>query len=206
MKQSTSSKRWLKEHFSDQYVQQAHKLGLRSRAYFKLAELDKSEKLFKHGMIICDLGAAPGGWSQYLSKKLANHAEIFALDILPMPDLPGVDFTCGDFTEQEILEVFNKKLANRKVNAVISDMAPNFCGIKQVDNIKAMYLAELALDFAFQKLAPGGLFLTKVFQGTGFDAFLKETRNAFTKVKLIKPAASRDRSCEVYLLAKGFKL
>jgi 23S rRNA (uridine2552-2'-O)-methyltransferase len=206
MKQSNSSKRWLKEHFSDTYVKQAHQQGLRSRAYFKLEELDQKEKLFKKGMTICDLGAAPGGWSQYLSKKLAQQAKIFALDILPMPDLPGVDFLCGDFTEESILAQFSEKLSAREVDAVISDMAPNFSGLKQVDMIKAMYLAELAAEFAMQMLKPGGFFLVKIFQGQGFDQYLKTVRASFEKVKIIKPDASRDRSREVYLLAKGFKL
>lgn len=206
MKSSNSSKRWLKEHFSDVYVKKAHQRGLRSRAYFKLEELDQKEHLFKKGMIICDLGAAPGGWSQYLSQKLSGDVHIYALDILPMEPLLGVDFLCGDFTEESVLENLSQKMAKGKVDAVISDMAPNFSGLKQVDILKAMYLAELALDFALSMLKPGGLFLNKLFQGEGFDQYLKLTRSHFQNVKILKPCASRDRSREVYLLAKGFKL
>jgi 23S rRNA (uridine2552-2'-O)-methyltransferase len=206
MKQSNSSKQWLKEHFADVYVKQAHQQGLRSRAYFKLEELDLKENLFKKGMTICDLGAAPGGWSQYLSKKLAGSAKIFALDILPMTKLPGVEFLCGDFTEQSVLTQFSENLIARQVDAVISDMAPNFSGLKQVDIIKSMYLAELAAEFAMNMLKPGGIFLVKIFQGEGFDQYLKNIRSCFQKVKILKPCASRDRSREVYLLAKDFKL
>jgi 23S rRNA (uridine2552-2'-O)-methyltransferase len=206
MKQSNSSKRWLKEHFADTYVKKAHQQGLRSRAYFKIEELDLKEHLFKKGMTICDLGAAPGGWSQYLSKKLMGQAQIFALDILPMEPLSGVEFLCGDFTEEEVLEQFTQNLIARKIDAVISDMAPNFSGFKQVDITKSMYLAELAADFAIKMLKPGGFFLVKIFQGEGFDEYLKMMRASFSKVKILKPDASRDRSREVYLLAKGFKL
>lgn len=206
MKTSNSSKRWLKEHFADVYVKKAHQQGLRSRAYFKLEELDQKEHLFKKGMTICDLGAAPGGWSQYLAQKLSGQIQIFALDILPMEPLSGVDFLCGDFTEDSILECLSQKLVVRQVDAVISDMAPNFSGHKQVDVLKSMYLAELALDFALSMLIPGGFFLVKLFQGEGFDLYLKNIRTRFQQVKILKPLASRDRSREVYLLAKGFKL
>jgi 23S rRNA (uridine2552-2'-O)-methyltransferase len=206
MKQSNSSKRWLKEHFSDTYVKKAHQQGLRSRAYFKLEELDAKEHLFKKNMTICDLGAAPGGWSQYLSQKLKGDAKIYALDILSMEPLPGVDFLCGDFTDDLVLQKFSQNLVEREIDAVISDMAPNFSGLKQVDMTKSMYLAELAADFALKMLKPGGLYLVKLFQGEGFDAYLKIMRDSFQKVKILKPNASRDRSREVYLLAKGFKL
>ena len=206
MKSSNSSKRWLKEHFSDVYVKKAHQKGLRSRAYFKLEELDQKEHLFKKGMSICDLGAAPGGWSQYLSQKLSGDVQIYALDILPMEPLLGVDFLCGDFTEESVLEKLSQKVAKGKLDAVISDMAPNFSGLKQVDVLKAMYLSELALDFALSMLKPGGLFLIKLFQGVGFDQYLKLARTHFQNVKILKPSASRDRSREIYLLAKGFKL
>lgn len=206
MKASNSSKRWLKEHFADVYVKKAHQQGLRSRAYFKLEELDQKERLFKKGMTICDLGAAPGGWSQYLSQKFSGQMQIYALDILPMEPLLGVDFLCGDFTEDNVLQSLSQKMVEKQVDAVISDMAPNFSGHKQVDVLKSMYLAELALDFAFSMLKPGGFFLVKLFQGEGFDQYLKNVHARFQQVKILKPQASRDRSREVYLLAKGFKL
>lgn len=206
MKTSNSSKRWLKEHFSDIYVKKAHQQGLRSRAFFKLEELDNKEHLFKKGMTICDLGAAPGGWSQYLSQKFSGHMQIYALDILPMVPLQGVDFLCGDFTEETVLQALSQKMIERQVDGVISDMAPNFSGLKQVDVLKSMYLAELALDFALTMLKSGGFFLVKLFQGEGFDSYFKTVQSRFQKVKILKPDASRDRSREVYLLAKGFKL
>lgn len=206
MKQSKASKRWLQEHFSDVYVKKAHQKGLRSRAYFKIEELDQKEKLFRNGMTIVDLGAAPGGWSQYLSQKFSEHAKILALDILPMENLPGVDFICGDFSEETVLAELSAKLRSREVDVVISDMAPNWSGCKHIDLPKAMFLAELAADFAISFLKPGGSFLIKLFQGEGFDAYLKFIRGHFTKVSILKPQASRDRSREYYLLAKGFKL
>ncbi len=206
MKQSKTSKRWLQEHFSDVYVKQAHQKGLRSRAYFKLEELDQKEKLFKKGMTIVDLGAAPGGWSQYLSQKFQNQAKLLALDILPIAELPGVDFICGDFTEDSVLAELSAKLEPREVDIVISDMAPNWSGCKHIDLPKAMFLAELAADFAISFLKPGGNFLIKLFQGEGFDDYLKLVRTHFSKVSILKPQASRDRSREFYLLAKGFKL
>jgi len=206
MKQSKTSKRWLQEHFADVYVKKAHQQGLRSRAYFKLEELDQKEKLFKKGMTIVDLGAAPGGWSQYLSKKYHEHAKLLALDILPMAPLSGVDFICGDFTEDDVLAILSAKLSPRDVDVVISDMAPNWSGCKHIDLPKTMLLAELAADFAISYLKPGGSFLIKLFQGEGFDDYLKFIRQHFTKVSILKPQASRDRSREFYLLAKGLKL
>jgi 23S rRNA (uridine2552-2'-O)-methyltransferase len=204
-KRSGSSQRWLREHFSDIYVQQAQQQGLRSRAYFKLSELDKKERLFRPGMCIVDLGAAPGGWSQYLCQKLGSQAKLFALDILPMEALPGVAFICGDFTQEDVYHHLIAQLGSQKVDMVLSDMAPNWSGCRQVDIPKAMYLAELAADFAKKMLTPGGGFLVKLFQGEGFDAYLKDMRILFHKVLILKPQASRDRSPEVYLLAKGFK-
>jgi 23S rRNA (uridine2552-2'-O)-methyltransferase len=206
MKHSNSSKRWLQEHFSDVYVKKAHEKGYRSRAYFKLEELDKKEHLFHKGMRVVDLGAAPGGWSQYIANKLSAQAQIFALDILSMPDLAGVEFICGDFTQESVLDELVEKLNHTKVDIVISDMAPNWSGCKHVDIPKAMYLAELAADFAKNMLEPGGVFLVKIFHGEGFDDYVKDMRTSFKKVSLLKPQASRDRSREVYLLAKGFKL
>jgi len=205
-KKKLSSQRWLQEHFADFYVKKAHKLGLRSRAYFKLEELDKKEHLFNRGMTIVDLGAAPGGWSQYISKKLAGKAKISALDILPMDALQGVDFICGDFTEEAVYDLLKSKLTVGQVDIVISDMAPNWSGCKHVDLPKTIYLAELAADFAKNTLKPEGNFLVKLFQGVGFEAYLKDMRSSFEKVSLLKPSSSRDRSPEVYLLAKGFKL
>jgi 23S rRNA (uridine2552-2'-O)-methyltransferase len=206
MKHSNSSKRWLQEHFADVYVKKAHEKGYRSRAYFKLEELDKKEHLFHKGMRVVDLGAAPGGWSQYIANKLSGQAQIFALDILPMSDLVGVEFICGDFTQESVLDELVEKLNNTKIDMVISDMAPNWSGCKHVDIPKAMYLAELAADFAKNMLKPGGVFLVKIFHGEGFDEYVKDMRISFNKVSLLKPQASRDRSREVYLLAKGFKL
>ncbi|NDH08179.1 MAG: 23S rRNA (uridine(2552)-2'-O)-methyltransferase RlmE [Gammaproteobacteria bacterium] len=206
MKQSKTSKQWLREHFSDAYVKKAHQHGLRSRAYFKLEELDQKEKLFKSGMTIVDLGSAPGGWSQYLSQKFNEQAKLLALDILPMEHLPGVEFICGDFTEDAVLAELSAKLCPREVDIVISDMAPNWSGCKHIDLPKTMFLAELAADFAMAFLKPGGGFLIKLFQGEGFDAYLKFIREHFSKVSILKPQASRDRSREFYLLAKGFKL
>jgi 23S rRNA (uridine2552-2'-O)-methyltransferase len=206
MKHSNSSKRWLQEHFSDIYVKKAHEKGYRSRAYFKLEELDKKEHLFHKNMRIVDLGAAPGGWSQYVVNKLGGQAQIFALDILEMPELPGVNFICGDFTSDAVVEELSNRLAHQKVDIIISDMAPNWSGCKHIDLPKAMYLAELAADFAKTMLNSGGAFLVKIFHGEGFDDYLKEMRSLFKKVSLLKPSASRDRSREVYLLAKGFKL
>ena len=155
MKQSKTSKRWLREHFSDAYVKKAHQQGLRSRAYFKLEELDQKEKLFKSGMTIVDLGSAPGGWSQYLSQKFNEQAKLLALDILPMEHLPGVEFICGDFTEDAVLAELSAKLCPREVDIVISDMAPNWSGCKHIDLPKTMFLAELAADFAMAFLKPG---------------------------------------------------
>lgn len=205
VKQSKTSKRWLQEHFSDTFVKQAHDQGLRSRAYFKLEEMDKKENLFSKGMRIVDLGAAPGGWSQYISKKYAQQAEIFALDILPMESLPGVQFICGDFTQDDVLQQLMFMIDDKKIDVVISDMAPNWSGCKHIDIPKAMYLSELALDFAKTMLRPGGSFLIKLFQGEGFDQYLREVKLHFKKVSMLKPLASRDRSREVYLLGKGFK-
>ena len=204
-KHSKSSKQWLKEHFSDPYVKQAQQLGYRSRAVFKLSELDDKDKLFKPGMTVVDLGAAPGGWSQYATDKLGGKGQIIALDLLPMDGLPGVEFIQGDFTAEEVLTQLTEALANKPINLVMSDMAPNSSGLVAVDQPRNMYLAELALDFALQHLATGGTFLSKLFMGEGFDEYLKLTRQYFGKVVVRKPKASRPRSREVYLLATEFK-
>ncbi len=205
MPQSKSSSRWLKEHFSDDYVMQAKKAGYRSRAAYKLLEIQEKDHLIKSGMTIVDLGAAPGSWSQVAVALLKNHGHVVALDILSMDDIAGVDFLQGDFGEIEVTEKLRKMLNNKKVDVVLSDIAPNVTGIKTVDQARIMNLAECALEFAKQELKPGGSLLIKVFQGEGFDEYLKLMRVSFQKVKTRKPKASRDRSKEQYLLGTGFK-
>lgn len=198
-----SSRRWLKEHFSDKYVKQAQQEGLRSRAAYKLTELQERDKLFKPGMTIVELGAAPGGWSQLLVDWVGPKGRVFALDILPMQPIPGVEFLEGDFNDESVYQTLLTNLAGMPVDWVISDMAPNLSGIDSVDQPKSIGLAELALEFALRVLGQKGGFLTKVFQGEGFDAYLLELRRHFQKVVIRKPDASRDRSREVYLLARG---
>ncbi|MFO1376139.1 MAG: 23S rRNA (uridine(2552)-2'-O)-methyltransferase RlmE [Steroidobacteraceae bacterium] len=202
-KRSKSSGRWLREHFDDEFVQRAQKEGWRSRAVFKLQEIDRSERLLRPGMTVVDLGAAPGGWSQYAGRILGERGRVIAMDVLPMDPLPGVEFLQGDFREQDVLDRLEQILAGARVDLVLSDMAPNLSGVDVVDQPRAMYLAELALDFAATHLKPGGTLLTKVFQGAGFDALLKDARARFAEVRLKKPKASRLRSPEVYLLARG---
>lgn len=204
MARSKQSKGWLKEHFDDPYVKQAQKAGFRSRAVFKLQEIDEKDHLFKKGMTVVDLGAAPGGWCQYARKHLAPNDTVVALDILEMEPLEGVTFIQGDFTEQAPLEELLVVLNDRRVDLVLSDMAPNISGMKVVDQPRAMYLAELALDFCQKTLQTGGDFLVKVFQGEGFDDYLKLLRENFKQVLVRKPKASRSRSREVYLLARDY--
>jgi 23S rRNA (uridine2552-2'-O)-methyltransferase len=199
---SKSSERWLKEHFSDEYVKRAHKEGWRSRAAFKLEEIDRAEKLLRPGMSIVDLGAAPGGWSQYASRRLAGKGRIIATDILPMDSLGDVMFIQGDFREQEVLDQLLAAVGEEGADLVLSDMAPNMSGMDVVDQPRAMYLSELALDMALKVLKPGGTLVMKVFQGSGFDALLTAARARFTTVKMRKPKASRQRSPEVYLVAR----
>lgn len=201
-----SSQRWLKEHFSDPYVKLAQKKGYRSRAIFKLLELQERDHFIKPGMIIVDLGAAPGGWSQAAKEILGSKGQIIALDILPMEPITGVEFIQGDFTETEVFEQLLACINHRPIDLVISDMAPNMSGMSVIDQPRVMYLAELALDLAKKVLKPGGGLLIKVFQGEGFDALLKELRHSFDKVVIRKPKASRARSSEVYLLARGFRV
>ena len=204
MKKTKSSRRWLQEHFNDPYVKEAQKLGYRSRAVFKLMELQERDKLFKPGMTVIDLGAAPGSWSQVVVKMLGKHGRIIALDILPMEPLPGVEFILGDFTEEALLDTLFECLGeNAHVDWVLSDMSPNMSGVDSVDQPRSIELAELALDLAIRVLGDGGGFLTKVFQGEGFDAFLVSVRQNFKKVVIRKPKASRDRSREVYILARN---
>ncbi|MGX2040165.1 23S rRNA (uridine(2552)-2'-O)-methyltransferase RlmE [Methylocaldum sp. MU1018] len=205
MPRSRSSRRWLAEHFSDEYVKQAQTLGYRSRAVFKLKELDERERLFKPGMVVLDLGAAPGGWSQYAAERVGKSGRIIALDLLPVEAIPGVTVIQGDFREESVLERLMAELADRPVDVVLSDMAPNMSGARVVDQSRAMYLAELALDTARQLLEPGGSFVAKLFQGPDFDDFVRQTRQMFGKVSVRKPKASRDRSPEVYLVGKPRK-
>ncbi len=205
-KRSKSSGRWLQEHFSDPYVKRAQAEGWRSRAVFKLEELDTHEKMLKSGSICLDLGAAPGAWSQYARRRLGRGGRIVATDILAMEPLEGVEFVQGDFREAEVFERILALLPGRTVDWVLSDMAPALSGIDAVDQPRAMYLAELGLEMAGRVLKVGGGALIKVFQGAGFDGLVREARGRFDKVRLVKPTASRARSAEVYLLAKDFRL
>lgn len=204
MKLSKSSKRWLQEHFDDEFVKKSQAEGYRSRAVYKLKEIDEKEHLFRPGMTVVDLGAAPGGWSQYAAEKLAGKGAIIALDLLPMESLPGVDMIVGDFREDVVLQQLMEKIPKQGVDLVISDMAPNMSGTPEVDIPRAMYLAELAFDFAHQVLKPDGNMLMKLFHGSGFDDLIKMARAQFSKVVIRKPMASRSRSRETYLLAKGY--
>ncbi|MDX1451376.1 MAG: 23S rRNA (uridine(2552)-2'-O)-methyltransferase RlmE [Oleiphilaceae bacterium] len=204
MARSKSSGRWLKEHFDDQYVKRSQEDGYRSRASYKLIELHEKDKLFKPGMTVIDLGAAPGGWSQVAGELIGTSGKVIASDILPMDPLPDVVFVQGDFTEQEVFDRIMAEVDGR-VDLVISDMAPNMSGNAAADIPRAMYLVELALDMATHTLKPGGHFLAKVFQGEGFDELLNQMRGLFTKVVTRKPDASRARSREVYLFGKSFK-
>ena len=203
MAKSKSSKRWLAEHFDDPYVKQAQQQGLRSRAAFKLQELQDKYALIRPGMTVVDLGAAPGGWCQVARPLVGPGGRVIALDILAMEPLPGVAFILGDFTESEPLRELEQALDGAAVDLVMSDMAPNISGMATVDQARAMYLAELALEFVRTHLKPGGDFVVKLFQGTDFDSFVLQVRSLFAKVRVIKPKASRPRSREVYLLARG---
>jgi 23S rRNA (uridine2552-2'-O)-methyltransferase len=200
---SKSSRRWLREHFSDPYVKQAHQEGLRSRAVFKLDEIQERDKLFKPGMVVIDLGAAPGGWSELVAKLVGKKGRVIALDILPMKPIEGVEFIQGDFNEDTMLQELLKRIENTKMDWVISDIAPNMSGIDSVDQPRSIAFAELALDFALRVINEKGGLLVKVFQGEGFDAFLIEIRKYFKKVVIRKPKASRGRSREVYILARN---
>jgi 23S rRNA (uridine2552-2'-O)-methyltransferase len=195
----------MQEHFDDEYVKMAQAQGYRSRAVFKLKEIQDKDQLIKPGMNIIDLGAAPGGWSQFARQMVGKKDSIIALDILPMDPLEGVDFILGDFREQTVLDQLYALLDGAPVNLVMSDMAPNMSGNKGVDQPRAIYLAELALETAKTVLAKDGVFLVKLFHGAGFEDFFKEVQQSFTKVVIRKPKASRPRSNEVYILAKGFK-
>lgn len=204
-KHSSSSGRWLKEHFDDKYVLEAQKKGYRSRALFKLEEIQGKDKLFKLGMTIVDLGAAPGGWSQYAASLVGEQGQVIACDILPMDSLAGVSFLQGDFREQAVFDALLERIQPEMVDVVMSDMAPNMSGNISADQPRAMYLVELALDMCRQILAPNGAFVVKVFQGEGFDQYLSQVRDMFKTVKIRKPDSSRARSREVYIVATGFK-
>ena len=206
MARSKSSRRWLQEHFADEYVKRAQREGYRSRAVYKLEEIQKKDRILRPGMTIIDLGAAPGGWSQYATQILQGRGRIIASDILPMDTLPDVEFIQGDFREDEVFAALTAAIDDAPVDLVMSDIAPNISGMEAVDQPRSMYLAELAVDLAKQVLRPGGDLLFKVFQGEGFDALIKDLRQRFTKVVIRKPKASRPRSREVYVLARGFKL
>lgn len=206
MTRSKSSRRWLDRHFNDEYVKKAQKEGFRSRAVYKLQEIQQKDRLLKPGQTVVDLGAAPGGWSQMAKRIVGEQGRVVALDILPMEPLPGVDFIEGDFREQEPLRQLQGLLGGAKVDLVLSDMAPNVSGMAAVDQPRAMYLCELALDFAREVLKPGGGLLVKVFQGEGFDPYLRELRASFTRVVTRKPKASRPRSREVYLVAGNYNV
>ena len=205
-RRSKSSGRWLQEHATDEYVLRARKEGWRSRAVYKLEEIQKAERLLKPGNLVVDLGAAPGAWSQYAARLVGPKGEVIATDILPMDPIAGVYFIQGDFRDQPVLDALVARIAGRPVDLVLSDMAPNLSGLDVVDQPRSMYLTELAIDFAREVLKPGGQLLAKVFQGSGFQELLASTRKGFDDVRLRKPQASRARSAEMYLLAKGFRL
>lgn len=205
MARSKSSGRWLNEHFSDPYVRRAQVEGMRSRAAYKLEELLERDHLLKPGMVVVDLGSAPGGWSQVAQDRLKGKGRVVALDILEMDPLPGVEFIHGDFTQATVLADLEQTLAGAPVDLVLSDMAPNMSGVPSVDQARSMHLVDLAFDFARSHLKRGGAFLVKVFQGEGFDGFVKELRAGFDKVHLRKPKASRGRSREIYALGTGFR-
>ena len=201
-----SGRSWRERQERDPYVQQARREGWRSRAVFKLQEIDEKERLLRPGMTCVDLGAAPGGWSQYVTTKLKGNARIVAIDLLAMDALPNTDFIQGDFTEDAVLEELRRLVGGQKVNLVMSDLAPNISGNRAIDQPRAMYLAELALDFAREVLAKRGDFVIKLFQGAGIDPFTEDVRKSFGTVKVKKPKASRAGSREVYLVARNYRL
>lgn len=205
MARSKSSQRWLKEHFADPFVKRAQAEGLRSRAAYKLEELIERDHLLKPGMSVVDLGSAPGGWSQMVAQHLGGKGQIVALDILPMPVIPGVTFILGDFREERVFSELEQVVGGAKVDLVLSDMAPNMSGIASADQARAMHLAELARDFARAHLKTGGAYLVKLFQGVGFDEYVKDLRRHYARVTMRKPKASRARSAEVYALCTGYR-
>jgi 23S rRNA (uridine2552-2'-O)-methyltransferase len=205
MGRSKSSHRWLQEHNRDHYVKRSQQEGYRSRASYKLIELDQKDRLFRPGMTVVDLGSAPGGWSQVAAELVGDKGRVVASDILPMDSIADVEFICGDFTEEAVLKEILDTLDVNLADLVISDMAPNMSGMRAVDQPKAMYLVELALDLAQQILKPGGNFVAKVFHGEGFDEYMRLVKSNFERVVTRKPDASRPRSREVYIVAKGLK-
>ncbi|MGD2053650.1 MAG: 23S rRNA (uridine(2552)-2'-O)-methyltransferase RlmE [Gammaproteobacteria bacterium] len=205
MSRSKSSSRWLKEHFDDEFVLRAQKEGYRSRAIYKLIEIQQKDHILKPGMTVIDLGAAPGGWSEYAVKKIGSRGRMIALDILPMEPIEGVEIIEGDFRDDAVLEQLLEVMGGARADLVISDMAPNISGMEVVDIPRSYYLAELALDLARQVLKPGGGLLVKLFQGEGFDAYQKELKLSFSRIVMRKPKASRARSREIYALATNYK-
>ncbi len=204
-KRSKSSQRWLREHFDDPFVARAQQEGYRSRAVYKLTEIDQRDHLLRPGLRVVDLGAAPGGWSQYAAERVGRSGCVVASDILPMDPIPGVDIVTGDFHEESVLNSILARLGDEPADLVLSDIAPNLSGTDAVDQPRAMYLCELALDLAVRVLKPNGAFLVKLFQGQGSDEFLREVRTRFVRVVVRKPSASRPRSREVYVLARGLR-
>ncbi|MFZ6049137.1 23S rRNA (uridine(2552)-2'-O)-methyltransferase RlmE [Pseudomonas sp. CR3202] len=205
MARSKSSQRWLQRHIDDPYVKMAQKDGYRSRASYKLLEIQEKDRILRPGMTVIDLGAAPGGWSQVTSRVIGDRGRLIASDILEMDSIPDVTFIQGDFTEDAVFHQIIEAIGGQPVDLVISDMAPNMSGVRSSDQPRAMFLCELALDLAGQVLRPGGDFLIKIFQGEGFDVYHKQVRERFDKVQMRKPLSSRDRSREQYLLARGFR-
>ena len=204
-KKKSSSKAWLKEHRDDPYVQQAQREGYRSRACYKLLEIQEQDRLIKPGMTVLDLGSAPGGWSQVAAELVGHSGRVIASDILPMDSIAGVEFIEGDFTEDDIFERILAAIGDAPLDLVLSDMSPNMSGMNAVDQPRSMYLVELALDMARQVLPPGGAFVSKIFQGEGFDTLFRDANGSFGKLVTRKPKASRPRSREVYLVAKDFQ-
>ncbi len=204
MPRTKSSKRWLKEHFSDQYVKQSQADGYRSRASYKLIEIDDKYRLLKPGYRMLDLGCAPGGWTQVAAERVGSNGFILASDILPMDALPEVTFIQGDFSADQVFDRLLHQIGEDGLDLVLSDMAPNLSGVKNIDQPRSMLLVELAFDIACRTLRPGGSFLTKVFHGEGFDQFVRDSRSAFGRITTVKPSASRSRSRETYLLGRDF--
>ncbi len=205
-KLTTSSARWMQEHFDDEYVKKAQRLGLRSRAVFKIEEINQKDKLIRQGMKVVDLGAAPGGWSEYAVKAVGDSGQVVACDILSMDPIAGVDFLQGDFREEAVLDALLTRIDGKNIDVVMSDMAANFTGNDGADSARSMYLVELALDMCHQVLKKEGAFVVKVFQGEGFDQFMKDVKQLFKVVRTRKPKSSRARSREVYIVATGFKV
>ncbi len=205
MPRSKSSKRWLQEHHQDAYVIKAREQGYRSRAVFKLEEIQHKDRILKAGQFVLDLGAAPGGWSEYANQVVGHKGRVIALDLLPMEPIAGVEFVQGDFTEQSTLDALLALMGERRFDLVISDMAPNLSGMHSVDQPRSIYLAELAFDLAREFLTPDGVFVSKLFQGEGFDALISQFRSSFKSVKLRKPDSSRSRSKEIYAVCCGLR-